>query len=207
MYRQITQSTQHIPNSLLMIFLFLFITFFQIGLLGFGGGYSMLSMIQAEVVTKYNWMTMGEFTDIVAISQMTPGPIGINTATYTGYTAVINAGYPTWAGILGSLLATLALILPTFVLMIAVSRFLLKYKSHPIVESIFSGLRPAVVGLIAAAALLLCNKENFGSIGNTPWQFWISVGLFTFTFIGQQVYKISPILLICLCGMAGMVLF
>lgn len=190
-----------------MIFLFLFITFFQIGLLGFGGGYSMLSMIQAEVVTKYNWMTMGEFTDIVAISQMTPGPIGINTATYTGYTAVINAGYPAWAGILGSLLATLALILPTFVLMIAVSRFLLKYKSHPIVESIFSGLRPAVVGLIAAAALLLCNKENFGSIGNTPWQFWISVGLFTFTFIGQQVYKISPILLICLCGMAGMVLF
>lgn len=190
-----------------MIFLFLFITFFQIGLLGFGGGYSMLSMIQAEVVTKYNWMTMGEFTDIVAISQMTPGPIGINTATYTGYTAVINAGYPTWAGILGSQLATLALILPTFVLMIAVSRFLLKYKSHPIVESIFSGLRPAVVGLIAAAALLLCNKENFGSISSTPWQFWISVGLFTFTFVGQQVYKISPILLICLCGMAGMVLF
>ena len=190
-----------------MIFLLLFITFFQIGLLGFGGGYSMLSMIQAEVVTRHGWMTTGEFTDMVAVSQMTPGPIGINSATYAGYTSVINAGYPIWAGYLGSALATFALVLPTFVLMIIISRFLLKYKSHPIVESVFAGLRPAVIGLIAAAALLLCNEENFGNISTSPWNFWISIGLFAFTFIGQQVYKMSPILLICMCGVAGFVLF
>lgn len=190
-----------------MIFFYLFVTFLQIGLLGFGGGYSMLSMIQTEVVTRFGWMTMGEFTDIVAISQMTPGPIGINAATYTGYTAVVNAGYPIWAGVLGSALATFALVLPTFVLMIAISSFLLRYKSHPVVESIFSGLRPAVVGLIAGAALLLCNSETFGDLHTTPWQFCISISLFIFTFIGQQVYKINPILLICLCGMAGLVLF
>lgn len=190
-----------------MIFFLLFITFFQIGLLGFGGGYSMLSMIQVEVVTRHGWITMSEFTDMVAISQMTPGPIGINSATYTGYTAAVNAGYPEWAGLLGSALATFALVLPTFVLMIIISRFLLRYKSHPIVESIFKGLRPAVVGLIAAAALLLCTHDNFGSPDTDPWRFWISLGLFVFVFIGQQVYKLHPILLICMCGVAGLILF
>lgn len=189
-----------------MIFLFLFITFFQIGLFGFGGGYSMLSMIQAEVVTRHEWMTMGEFTDMVAVSQMTPGPIGINSATYAGYTSVVNAGYPVWAGVLGSCLATVALVLPSLVLMIMISRFLLRYKSHPVVESIFSGLRPAVVGLIAGAALLLCREENFGSPTTGLWQFCISIGLFAFVFIGQHVYKMNPILLICMSGAAGFVL-
>ena len=189
-----------------MIFFLLFITFFQIGLFGFGGGYSMLSMIQTEVVTHRGWMTMGEFTDMVALSQMTPGPIGINSATYVGYTAVVNAGYPEWVGIFGSALATFALVLPPFILMIIICRFLLRYKSHPIVESIFIGLRPAVVGLIAAAALLLCTEENFSTPNISSWQFGISIGLFVFTFIAQQVYKMSPILIICLCGVAGGIL-
>ncbi|MCM1516466.1 MAG: chromate transporter [Paraprevotella sp.] len=190
-----------------MIFFFLFITFFQIGLLGFGGGYSMLSMIQAEVVTRHGWMTAGEFTDMVALSQMTPGPIGINSATYVGYTSVVNAGYPTWAGILGSLMATCALVLPSLILMIIISKFLLRYKSHPIVENIFMGVRPAVVGLIAAAALILCTPDNFGSIDGDPWRFWTSIGLFIFAFMGQQVYKMNPIMLICMCGAAGLILF
>lgn len=190
-----------------MIFFQLFITFLQIGLLGFGGGYSMLSMIQAEVVTHYGWMTSGEFTDMVALSQMTPGPIGINSATYVGYTSVVNAGYPVWVGFLGSLLATFAMVLPTFVLMIVISRFLLRYKSHPVVESVFLGLRPAVIGLIVAAALLLCNEENFGNPSTSPWHFWISLGLFVFAFIGRQVYKLNPIMLICMCGAAGLILF
>lgn len=190
-----------------MIFVLLFITFFQIGLLGFGGGYSMLSMIQTEVVTRYGWMTVGEFTDMVALSQMTPGPIGINSATYVGYTSVVNAGYPEWAGVLGSLLATFSLVLPPFVLMIIISRFLLRYKSHPVVENVFLGLRPTVVGLIAGAVLLLCTEENFGSPSNNPWQFWISIGLFAFAFVGQQMYKINPIVLICMCGVAGLILF
>ena len=96
-----------------MIYFYLFITFFQIGLFGFGGGYGMLSLIQGEVVHHWHWMNTAEFTDIVAISQMTPGPIGINSATYCGYTAVQNAGHGGLMAILGSFTATFALVLPS----------------------------------------------------------------------------------------------
>ena len=138
-----------------MLYLQLFYTFFKIGLFGFGGGYAMLSMIQGEVVTRYGWLTSQEFTDIVAISQMTPGPIGINSATYVGFTAT--------GSVWGSIIATLAVVLPSFILMLAISKFFLKYQKHPAVEAVFSGLRPAVVGLLASAALVLMNVENFGS--------------------------------------------
>ena len=112
-----------------MLYLELFLTFFQIGLFGFGGGYAMLSMIQGEVVTGHEWISSSEFTDIVAISQMTPGPIGINSATYVGYTAVVNAGYSHVWGIAGSITATFAVVLPSFILMIAISKFFLKYQT------------------------------------------------------------------------------
>ena len=112
-----------------MLYLELFLTFFQIGLFGFGGGYAMLSMIQGEVVTGHQWISSSEFTDIVAISQMTPGPIGINSATYVGYTAITNAGYSHIWGILGSITATFAVVLPSFILMIAISKFFLKYNT------------------------------------------------------------------------------
>ena len=128
-----------------------------------GGGYAMLSLIQDQVVNVHGWITEGQFTDIVAISQMTPGPIGINSATYVGYTAVTNAGYSHIWGILGSATATFAVVLPSFILMIAISKFFLKYQKHPMVEAVFQGLRPAVVGLLAAAALLLMTAENFGN--------------------------------------------
>ena len=111
-----------------MLFLQLFYTFFKIGLFGFGGGYAMLSMIQGEVVTKHHWITPSEFTDIVAISQMTPGPIGINSATYVGYAAVTDAGYAPWIGIVGAGTATLAVILPSFLLMLTISRLLLRHN-------------------------------------------------------------------------------
>lgn len=166
----------------------------------------MISMIQGEVVGRHHWMTNGEFTDIVAISQSTPGPIGINSATYVGYTSLINAGYaPVW-GALGSLIATFAVVLPSLILMLAISRFFMKYKNHPAVEQTFMGLRPAVIGLLAAASLLLMNAENFSTPGQNPWQFFISVGLFLFAFIGQQVYKMNPILLLVLCGLSGLLL-
>lgn len=190
-----------------MIFLYLFYTFCKIGLFGFGGGYAMLSLIQGEVVTRYQWISATEFTDIVAISQMTPGPIGINSATYVGYTAVVNAGYSAGWGVLGSFIATLAVVLPSFILMIAISRFFLKYQKHPIVEAIFRGLRPAVVGLLAAAALVLMNADNFGSYDADLFQFGLSVVLFLVTFIGTRVYKINPILMIVLCGAAGFFLY
>lgn len=190
---------------MILLFLRLFWTFFCIGLFGFGGGYAMISMIQAEVVTHYHWMTMGEFTDIVAVSQSTPGPIGINSATYVGYTAITDAGNAWYWGLMGSLTATVAVVLPSFMLMLIISKFLMKYKNHPTVEHVFRGLRPAVVGLLAAASLLLMTEENFGH-AECPWQFWISVGLFLFAFIGQKVYKMGPILLILLCGLTGLLL-
>ena len=191
---------------LLILLLRLFWTFFIIGLFGFGGGYAMISMIQGEVVSHYHWLSMGEFTDIVAISQSTPGPIGINSATYVGYSSLINAGYgPAW-GVLGSFIASFAVVLPSFVLMLLISKFLMKYRHHPSVEHVFQGLRPAVVGLLAAAALLLMNRENFGSMHDCPWQFWISVGIFCFAFVSQRVYHINPIRIIIMCGVAGFLL-
>ena len=189
-----------------MIFLHLFTTFFIIGLFGFGGGYGMLSLIQGEVVHNWHWMTTSEFTDIVAISQMTPGPIGINSATYCGYTAVHNAGYGSAMAILGSFTATFALILPSLILMILISKMFLKYMNSPIVQSVFSGLRPAVVGLLGAATLLLMTPDNFSTPKDSPWQFWISIALFAATFIGTKFMKINPIRMICYSGLAGLLL-
>ncbi len=189
-----------------MIFLYLFITFFQIGLFGFGGGYGMLSLIQGEVVHHWGWMSTKEFTDIVAISQMTPGPIGINSATYCGYTAVHNAGYGDGMAIMGSCVATFALVLPSLILMILIAKLFIKYMHTQTVQSVFSGLRPAVVGLLAAAALLLCTPDNFSTPSENPWQFGISVFLFVATFIGTKVYKVNPIKMIVMAGFAGLLL-
>ena len=187
-----------------MIFLLLFYTFFQIGLFGFGGGYAMLSMLQGEVVTRYGWLSSTEFTDIVAISQMTPGPIGINSATYVGYTAVVNAGYSHSMGIVGSIVATGSVVLPSLILMILISKFFLKHQKHPAVAAVFTGLRPGVVGLLAAAALVLMNEENFGT---SVYQVIISIILFISVFVASYKYKKNPILLIVLSGMAGFLLY
>ena len=189
-----------------MIFLYLFITFFQIGLFGFGGGYGMLSLIQTETVIRHHWLTTAEFTNIVAISQMTPGPIGINSATYCGYTAVHNAGYNSIMAMLGSATATFALVLPSFILMILISKMFMKYMQTAAVQSVFAGLRPAVVGLLAAATLLLCNAENFSSLIVNPWQFGISIALFLATFVGTMWLKINPIRMICYAAFAGLIL-
>lgn len=190
-----------------MIFLKLFYTFLKIGLFSFGGGYGMLSVIQGEVVTRHAWLTAAEFTDIVAVSQMTPGPIGINSATYVGYTAVFNATGNGGLAILGSLAASLAVMLPSIVLMLIVSRFFMKYSKHRNVEAVFRLLRPAVVGLIASAALLLMTEENFGSPTETPLQFGVSVALFVTAFVAMKFYKVSPILILLLAGVFGGVFY
>ena len=166
----------------------------------------MLSLIQNETVEHWHWMTSAQFTDIVAISQMTPGPIGINSATYAGYTACLNAGYSTPMAILGSATATLALVLPSFILMILISKMFLKYMKTDAVQSVFSGLRPAVIGLLAAATLLLCTKENFSTPAESPWQFWISVLLFLATFVGTLFFKVNPIRMIIMSAFAGLLL-
>ena len=144
-------------------------------------------------------MSSQEFTDIVAISQMTPGPIGINAATYVGFTST--------GSVWGSIIATFAVVLPSFILMLTISKFFLKYQKHPIVESIFNGLRPAVVGLLASAALVLMNAENFGSPTEDTYSFVISIIIFLIAFIGTRKYKANPILMIIACGIAGLLLY
>ena len=189
-----------------MIFLYLFLTFFEIGLFGFGGGYGMLSLIQHETVEHWHWLSSAEFTDIVAISQMTPGPIGINSATYCGYTAIKNAGYSMPVAILGSATATFALVLPSLILMVLISRMFMKYMKTHAVQSIFTGLRPAVVGLLAAATLLLMTPENFSTPSDSAWQFGVSCFLFLASFYGVLVVKINPIRMIVYSALAGLLL-
>ena len=189
-----------------MIFLQLFWTFFKIGLFGFGGGYGMRSLIQMETVHNHHWLTSAEFTNIVAISQMTPGPIGINSATYCGYTAIHNAGMGNALAILGSATATFSLVLPTFVLMILISKMFMKYMKTRTVQHVFTGLRPAVVGLLASATIMLLDKENFSAPSVNLWQFIISILLFAATFVGTMWIKINPIRMICYAAIAGLVL-
>lgn len=190
-----------------MIFLYLFITFFEIGVFGFGGGYGMLSLIQHETVEHWQWMSSAEFTDIVAISQMTPGPIGINSATYAGYTAVKNAGFSMPMAVLGSATATVALILPSLILMILISKLFMRYMHTRTVESVFTGLRPAVIGLLAAATLLLMTPDNFSTPSEDLWQFISSCLLFLAAFVGVKFVKLNPIRMILYCALAGLVLY
>ncbi len=175
-----------------MLFFKLFLIFTKIGTFNFGGGYAMLSLIHNETVVKNHWLTNAEFTDIVAISQSTPGPIGINCATYVGYTSCLQAGYPQWAACLGSVLASLSIMWLPFIIMILISRYLITHKDSKIVKDVFAGLRPAIIGLIAAAAVLLMNKENFGSPTETPVTFAISVVLFLATFFLTRYKKTNP---------------
>lgn len=174
------------------IYLQLIWAYFKISIFGFGGGYAMLSLIRHEIVGK-GWITEHMFTDIVAISQMTPGPIGINTATYIGYTA-------TGGSVLGSVITTVAVILPSFFLVLYVSRFIQKHKDSDIVKSIFSSLRPVVVGLIGSAALVLMNRDNFAEIRS-------SVAICAIAFILAYFYKIHPILIVVLAGITGYIIY
>nr|WP_314782609.1 chromate transporter [uncultured Porphyromonas sp.] len=194
----------------LFLYLQLFWTYTKIGLFGFGGGYAMLSLVQDEVVVKQGWVTEQQFTDIVALSQVTPGPIGINSATYIGYTAT--------GSILGAIVATLAVSLPSFILVMLISMAFSRFRQNRWVEAAFVGIRPASVGLIASAALLLSIHAE------GVWQ-WISHGnaetivvhenfpdlrsilLFSITFIAAIKRWVHPILLIVLAGAAGWVLY
>ena len=188
-----------------MLFFQIFYTFLVIGAFTFGGGYSMIALIQAEVVTHHGWMTAQEFTDLLAVSQMTPGPVGINTATYAGYTAVIDAGYPEWATVGGSLLASLAVIAVPVTLVMLVSGWLLRHKDEPRVATVMRVLRLAVIGLIAAAALGLMGVDSFGTAG-LNLRFIVSVVIFVAVFI-LAYRRTSPILLILASGLVGLVVY
>lgn len=190
-----------------MIFWKLLYTFCKIGVFNFGGGYAMIALIQNEVVEKNAWLTSKEFADIVATSQVTPGPIGINVATYTGYTAVVNSGYSEFFGILGALLASFSVMILPFILMLIVCKYLQKNHKNPIVQTVIRFLKIAVIGLIAAAAVLLVNSDTFGSYKYQTTQFVISLALFVSAFIASLKFKTSPILLLLVSGIVGFVAY
>lgn len=191
----------------------LFSTFFVIGLFNFGGGGAMLSLIQAQVVTEHGWLTEKAFTDIVAISQSTPGPIGINCATYVGFQVLHDEGYSNLMSILGSASTTLAIVLPSFLVFFAIIRIFNKFHQHPVFVSVMGALRPAVAGMIGAAALVLIFGISWTGGGlsmhilqdNFPdWKAW---ALFAASFLLCYTKKTGPITLLVASGVLGLLIY
>ena len=182
-----------------MIYLELFWTFFVIGMFTIGGGYAMLSLIQNEVVTVHGWISDGTFTDIVAISQMTPGPIGINSATYIGYEVLANSGASEFMCILGSFTATFAVVLPSFIIVLMLCKVYEKWKNHYMFQGIMAGLKPATIGLIGTAALGLATAENFID--------WKSYVLCLLAFLALYVKKVGPFAIIGIGAIAGLLIY
>ena len=182
-----------------MIYLELFATFLVIGMFTIGGGYAMLSLIQNEVVTVHGWIDDVTFTDIVAISQMTPGPIGINSATYIGYDVLANTGAGEFMCVLGSFTATFAVVLPSFIIVLAICKVYDRFKDHYLFKGVMTGLKPAVIGLVGTAALGLATPENFID--------WKSFVLCLMAFTGLFFKKIGPFSALGLGALAGLILY
>ena len=185
-----------------MIFFELFITFFKIGLFTFGGGYAMLPLIQEEVLAK-KWSTNSELLDFIAVSESTPGPFAINISTFLG---------SEMGGILGSVCATLGVVLPSFIVILTVAQFFEKFKNNDIVKGCMSGLKPAVIGLIGSA-IISVGKEVFFPTGVTldtinavftAPAFYIQLGLFAVMAVAA-FKKLHPILIICISAVVGIV--
>lgn len=174
-----------------MIYFQLFVLFFKVGLFGFGGGYAMIPLIYKEVVETNGWITDAEFTDIIAISQVAPGSIAINSATYIGYEATQSV----W----GAAVATIAVVLPSLLVMLIICRFFFVFRNSKYMAFVFAGLKPAVAGLIASAAILLINASTFID--------YKSIILFLLAFITAFRFKVNPILLIVLASIAGFLLY
>ena len=182
-----------------MIYAELFMTFFIIGMFTIGGGYAMLSLIQNEVVTVHGWITDTTFTDIVAISQMTPGPIGINSATYIGYEVLAQSGASEAMCILGSLTATFAVVLPSFIIVLLLCKVYEKWKEHYMFKGVMSGLKPATLGLIGTAALSLATPENFID--------WKSFVICIVAFAALYFKKVGPFSIIALGALVGLLIY
>ena len=180
----------------LALILQLFWVFFVIGLFTFGGGYAMLSFIQTQVVVAHGWLTESAFTDIVAISQMTPGPVGINCATYVGYEVLHQAGASHLVGILGSLSATFAVILPSFMIVLAIVKFYTKFKNSRVFAALILMFSVDWNGLVPEISIV---KENFPD--------WISWGLFAAAVVASMVFRIGPIKIILAGGILGLLLY
>ena len=159
----------------------------------------MLSLIQNKVVTEHGWIDETTFTDIVAVSQMTPGPIGINSATYVGYEVLANSGASEFFCILGSFTATFAVVLPSFIIVLSICKVYDKWKDHYMFKGVMIGLRPAVLGLIGTAALGLATPENFID--------WKSFVICLTAFAALYFKKIGPFAIIGLGALAGLLIY
>ena len=197
----------------LMLILQLAWTFFVIGAFTIGGGYAMLSLIQNQVVVEHGWIGESTFTDIVAVSQMTPGPIGINSATYVGYDVLFNATGSHFLGVCGSMTATLALMIPSFIIMSLIVKFYMRFRSSKLYAGTMDWLRPTVVGLIGAAALILIFKTTWTDFtpsvqvltGNFPdWKSWCLLGG---AFVAGYWGKVNPIYVILAGAVLGLLLY
>lgn len=172
-----------------MTILKLFISFLKIGAFSFGGGYAMLPLIQKEIIEVHNWLTLNEFIDILAVVEMTPGPVAINSATFLGYKV---------GGILGSVVATIGVVLPSIVVILIIAHFLSKFKKSPYVEWAFKGIRPVVLGLIISASLTV-SKNAIVDIKT----FLLGAVLFYLT----SFKKMHPILTIIIAGIVGAIIY
>ncbi|MFI3306326.1 MAG: chromate transporter [Rikenellaceae bacterium] len=178
-----------------MIYLELLLCYLKIGFFGFGGGYAMLSFIYHEVVVNHQWISGGELADIIAISQMTPGPIAINSATYIGYQV---------GGWLGAVVATVAVCIPAMTLMILITRYFLLLRGNPYVDNIVRMMKPIVVGMIGAAGLtLIFPADDSGRSFIDIWS-WI---LFGVAFVAAASKRVSLILIIVLSAVAGIAIY
>lgn len=172
-----------------MIFLKLFIAFFKIGLFSFGGGYAMIPLMEKEAVRINMWLTLPQMVDIISVSQMTPGPIAINLATFVGYKT---------AGILGSLSATIGVVLPSFVIVLMIAKYYNKFKEMDTVQRAFQGIRPMTVALIGSAAFLIAQSALIDVET-------VVIGVVSFLLL--QYTKVSMILLILAAGISGIFLY
>ncbi|OUP48821.1 chromate transporter [Lachnoclostridium sp. An181] len=176
-----------------MIYLQLFFSFLQIGLFSFGGGYAAMPLIQGQIVTAHKWLSMAEFTDLITISQMTPGPIAVNSATFVGIKI---------AGIPGAIIATAGCILPSCLIVTLIAKFYLKYRNMDVLQGVLATLRPAVVAMIASAGISILVTAFWGNdavitfIGTN----WIMVAIFIVCFILLQKGKLNPIVVMLLAG-------
>ncbi|MFI3288759.1 MAG: chromate transporter [Rikenellaceae bacterium] len=178
-----------------MIYLELLISYLKIGFLGFGGGYAMLSFIQYEVVIHHEWITGSQFADIIALSQMTPGPIAINSATYIGYIV---------GGFWGSVVATIAVCTPAMTLMIFVTKSFLYLRDNIYVTNIMKAMRPVVIGMIGSAGISLIFPEDRSGESFVDIWSWV---LFALAFIAVASKKVSLILIIALSALAGICIY
>ena len=181
-----------------MTLLRLFWSFFQIGLFSFGGGYAALPLIQHQVVEQNGWLTISQFTDIITISQMTPGPIALNSATFVGIQI---------AGLPGALIATLGCILPSCIVALTLAWFYYKYRNLSLVKGVLQGLRPAVVALIASSGLSILLRALLAGNRLLSGVDFVAVALFAAALFVLRRWKPNPIWVMEGCGAAGLVLY